>query len=131
MQMIERARVRHCYDELSTGELTTFMRAHPEAFDAVIAADTLVYFGALDQVLTAAHRTLRANGWLVFTLEALSGDTAAEHLLRVHGRYAHGESYVRASLGAAAFQIESLSYETLRHEREQEVRGMRVVARRR
>jgi predicted TPR repeat methyltransferase len=109
----------------------SFMHAQPEAFDAVIAADTLVYFGALDPVLTAAHRTLRAKGWLVFTLEALSGDTAADHLLHVHGRYAHSESYVRASLAAAAFEIQSLNYETLRHEREQDVRGMRVVARRR
>jgi predicted TPR repeat methyltransferase len=130
-KMLELARARHCYDELTAAELTVFMSAHPEAFDAVVAADTLVYFGALHEVLTAAHRTLRAQGWLVFTLEALSGHSAADHQLQVHGRYAHGESYVRTSLATAGFETEALTYETLRQEREHDVRGLCVVARRR
>jgi predicted TPR repeat methyltransferase len=130
-KMLELARARHCYDELSAAELTAFMSAHPEAFDAVIAADTLVYFGALDEVLSAAQRALHARGWLVFTLEALSGHSAADHELQVHGRYAHSESYVRAALQAAGFDAESVTYETPRQERERDVRGMRVVARRR
>jgi predicted TPR repeat methyltransferase len=130
-KMLDLARARHCYDELSAAELTAFMSTHPATFDAVVAADTLVYFGALDEVLTAAHRTLRAQGWLVFTLEALSGQSAADHELQVHGRYAHGESYVRASLAAVGFATESVTYETPRQEREHDVRGLRVVARRR
>lgn len=127
-KMLELARARQCYDELDAAELTAFMRANPGAFDAVVAADTLVYFGALDDVLSGVHCTLRANGWLVFTLEALGGHTAADHELQVHGRYAHGEAYVRSSLAAAGFTTPSLTYETLRQEREQDVRGLRVVA---
>jgi predicted TPR repeat methyltransferase len=130
-KMLDLARARHCYDELVATELTAFMRARPEAFDAVIAADTLVYFGALDGALAAAQVTLRAQGWLVFTLEALRGDSAADHQLQMHGRYAHGESYVRETLATAGFDTESITYETLRQERERDVRGFRVVARRR
>jgi predicted TPR repeat methyltransferase len=130
-KMLELATSRRCYDELAAAELTAFMRARPESFDAVTAADTLVYFGALEDALSAAHDTLRAGGWLVFTLEALSGDSAANYQLQIHGRYAHGESYVRSALDAAGFETESLTYETPRQERDEDVRGMRVVARRR
>jgi predicted TPR repeat methyltransferase len=126
--MIERARARNCYDELSVAELTAFMRSRPHAFDAVIAADTLVYFGTLEDAFAAACETLRPNGWLVFTVEA---NDEVDHRLEFHGRYAHHERYVRAALPAAGFEIETLTRETLRQEREQDVRGLLVVARRR
>ena len=126
--MVERARVRNCYDELSVAELTAFMRSRPNAFDAVIAADTFVYFGELDDVFAAARETLRPNGRLVFTVEA---NDDADHRLEFHGRYAHHERYVRAALAAAGFEIDALTHETLRQEREQDVRGFLAVARRR
>jgi predicted TPR repeat methyltransferase len=126
--MVERARARNCYDELSVAELMAFMRSRPAAFDAVIAADTLVYFGALDDAFAAARTTLRPNGWLVFTVEA---NDEADHRLEFHGRFAHHERYVRAALTAAGFEIDSLTSETLRQEREQDVKGFLAVARRR
>src|SRR5262245_51142871 len=70
-QMVERARGRQCYDELVVDELSTFMRSRPSAFDAIVSADTLVYFGALEEPLSAAHVALRDAGVLVFTVEAL------------------------------------------------------------
>ena len=53
---------RKIYDELAEAELTAFMRARPAAFDLIVSADTLVYFGALDEVLQAAAGSLRAGG---------------------------------------------------------------------
>jgi predicted TPR repeat methyltransferase len=125
--MIERARGRAAYDELITAELSAFMRANPDSFDAVISADTLVYFGSLEDPLSAAHEALRVGGRLVFTLEALpEGETG--HRLQFHGRYAHSEGYVRDALAAAGLAIESLSREILRQEAEQDVAGFLVVA---
>jgi predicted TPR repeat methyltransferase len=126
--MIERARGRAAYDELITVELSAFMRANPDSFDAVISADTLVYFGSLEDPLSAAREALYIGGLLVFTLEALAGDEAA-HRLQFHGRYAHSEGYVRDALAAAGLALESLSRETLRQEAEQDVAGFLVVAR--
>src|SRR5262245_51443999 len=48
-QMIERARLRQCYEELVVAELCAFMRSRPGGFDAIVSADTLVYFGALEE----------------------------------------------------------------------------------
>lgn len=127
--MIERARARTAYDELIAAELSAFMRAQPNSFDAVISADTLVYFGALEEPLSAAHETLHVGGLLVFTLEALP-PSETSYRLQHHGRYAHSEGYVRGALAAAGLAMESLSRETLRQEAEQDVAGFLVVARR-
>ncbi len=70
-QMIERARERKCYDELHVTELVAFMTGSKGAFDAIVCADTLVYFGALEQPLQAMSQSLRPGGVAIFTLEAL------------------------------------------------------------
>ena len=43
--MLEKARARRVYDELVVMELCDFMRSRPAAFEVVVSADTLVYFG--------------------------------------------------------------------------------------
>ena len=43
----------------------------PGAFDVIVSADTLVYFGALEEVVAAAAKALRPGGVLVFTVEEL------------------------------------------------------------
>src|SRR5262249_51635699 len=70
-KMIEQAQARECYDELIASELTAFLHWRVRAFDAVVSADTLVYFGALDELFAAASDSLRERGLLIFTLEAL------------------------------------------------------------
>ena len=129
-KMIERASVRECYDELVASELTAFLHVRPRAFDAVVSADTLVYFGALGQLFAAANESLREGGWLIFTLEALDPSAPDDYRLEVHGRYAHSANYVRNALAAADFRVDALIPDTLRKERDQGVPGFLVVARR-
>jgi predicted TPR repeat methyltransferase len=129
-RMIEHARDRGGYDELVVGELCAFMRSHAAQFDAVVSADTLVYFGALEEACAAAHETLRAGGLLVFTLEALLDEGADDYLLQVHGRYAHREAYARTALERAGFSVLQVGREALRRERLQDVIGHLIVARR-
>ena len=49
--------------------MTEYLRAAPDAFDVIVSADTLVYFGALEDVLAAAAGAFRPGGLLIFTLE--------------------------------------------------------------
>lgn len=128
-KMIECARARNCYDELVVCELTAFLRQRPHGFDAVVCADTLMYFGALEPVFAAANESLSGAGWLIFTLEALDPRMSDDYRLEVHGRYTHNESYVRHALVAANFDIAGLSPGTFRKERDQEVPGFLVIAR--
>jgi predicted TPR repeat methyltransferase len=127
--MIEKARERGIYQTLVVQELTGFMRSRPSAFDVVISADTLVYFGALDEALSAAYACLRRPGVLAFTAERLEPGPAGErHRLEPHGRYSHSEAYLRESLAAVGFTAVELTPEILRRERGEEVRGHVVLA---
>lgn len=128
-RMIDQARRRGGYDELVVAELGAFMRDRAGAFDAIVSADTLVYFGALEEVCEAAHLALRPRGLFVFTVEALlTGD--APHQLMVHGRYAHRDTYLRSVLEQHGFAVLELRREALRMERLQDVIGYLVIARR-
>jgi predicted TPR repeat methyltransferase len=124
--MLERAAARGCYDALIEAELTAFLKEQREGFDAIICVDTLVYFGELVEPLKAAHGALKRGGLLIFTVEAGSGEGPQ---LEIHGRYTHGETYVRQALAGASLTLLFLTAETLREERGQPVAGLLVIAR--
>lgn len=128
-KMIDYARERGGYEELVVAELCAFMGSRPGQFDAVVSADTLVYFGALEEACAAARQTLRPEGWFVFTVEALLAEGDEPYKLQVHGRYTHREDYVRKALQDSGFEIRQIRRETLRMERMQEVVGYLVIAR--
>ena len=116
-KMLEHAHEKQVYDELVTGELTAYLQRQSAAFDLIVSADTLVYFGALEMVVDAAAGALRPGGLFVFTVEAASWDTASvPHNIQTHGRYNHREDYVRnvlleaglhAEIGHADLRLES------------------------
>jgi predicted TPR repeat methyltransferase len=126
--MLAKAGERHLYDELVRAELTEYMRAHPGTFDLIVSADTLVYFGALEEVLSAASYALRAGGMLIFTIEEWvdAGDKATFRICP-HGRYGHAAGYVERSLRHAGLQPDIARAE-LRLESGSPVSGLAVSA---
>ena len=103
--MLAKAQPRQVYDELIKSELTAYLQSMHQAFDLVISADTLCYFGELEAALQAAHGALRADGCLVFTLERLDSPDAQQRFqLHPHGRYSHSRAYVEEVLGRAGFE---------------------------
>jgi len=127
--MIEKARQRGLYDELAIEELCQFMRSRPESFDVVLSADCLVYFGSLEEPLSAARACLRRGGVMIFTLERLDPAISTEpYRLEPHGRYTHAEAYVRTSAERAGFREITFETNVLRQERGEDVNGHVVVA---
>src|SRR6266513_1237845 len=124
-RMVDRARECGLYDELCVEELCQFMRSRPGEFDVMIAADTLVYLGALEEPMAAARACLRPGGVLTFTLEALveASDANESYRLQPHGRYAHSEAYVRSACGRTGFVELTVGTGVLRRERGTEVVG--------
>ena len=126
--MLARAKERNLYHELLQTELTKYLRENSGAFDLIVSADTLVYFGDLTEVLAVAADALRADGYLVFTLErAPEGETNVGYRLESHGRYSHVRSYVEQLLGAVGLQAKII-YADLRTEAGIPVRGLVVRA---
>ena len=144
--MLRQAHARRLYDRLHEAELTHWLATQPAAFDAVLSADTLCYFGPLDAPLAAAATALRPGGWLVFTVEALDAPSEARtadadadaapapavppHRLQPHGRYAHARAHVAQALAGAGLGDPVIEPVTLRQEAGRPVRGWLVRARR-
>lgn len=101
--------------------MTAFLRARHEAFDVMVSADTLVYFGELREFCNAAAGALRPSGSLVFTLEHAVGEVDVDYRLELHGRYSHGLAYVKRVLAESELTAEAESAE-LRNEASVSVR---------
>ncbi len=126
--MLAKARGHGQYDALHQAELTAFMKQHADGYDLIVSADTLVYFGALDEALGAAAHALREDGYLCFTVEALAEGESGDYLLQHHGRYAHSQAYLEVMLGQAGLIVLRLDQAILRSERGEPVVGWLVLA---
>ena len=100
-EMLKRARERGIYDALEEAEIGAYLRAHPDAYDLIVAADVFCYLGDLGEVLAAAAGALRPGGRLVLSVEAGEGDGYA---LTPSGRYVHARAYLRAAAAAAGLR---------------------------
>jgi predicted TPR repeat methyltransferase len=125
--MLAHAREKNIYTDLQQCEVTEFLRARHEAFDVMVSADTLVYFGDLLEFCQAAASALRPSGLLVFTLEHAVGDDSIDYRLEQHGRYSHSLAYVKRVLIQSELTAEAESAE-LRNEAGAPVAGLVVRA---
>ena len=125
-RMLDQARARNVYDELVQRELTAYLRDSRGAFDAIVSADTLVYFGPLQDVVMASAEALRPGGRLIFTVEELI-EAGAGYSIRPHGRYCHARQYLERVLADANLQPEIMAAE-LRLEAGDPVQGLVVRA---
>ena len=121
--MLRRAKARGGYDVLHKAELVYYLQTQPGAFDVLVSADTLCYFGTLDETMVAAHAALRPQGIFVFTVEALPEALREPHRLQANGRYAHARGYVLGCAEAAGFALRRLEPVALRMEAGKPVPG--------
>lgn len=128
-KMLQKAKTRDIYDDLQEAELSAFMASRPSQFDLIVSADTLIYFGALDEALAAACNALRPGGVIAFTLEHAEPDSAPlGYRLNPHGRFSHTEDYVTGCLNRAGFKIRAINEDVLRREMKTPVNGLVITA---
>jgi predicted TPR repeat methyltransferase len=125
--MLALAREKNIYTDLQQCELTEFLHARHEAFDVMVSADTLVYFGDLLEFGEAAAGALRRSGLLIFTLEHAVGQDNIDYRLELHGRYSHSLEYVKRVLAQSGLTAEA-EFAELRNEGGVPVAGLVVRA---
>jgi predicted TPR repeat methyltransferase len=126
--MLAHAKEKNVYHVLMKAELTEYLRNHSEAFDLIVSADTLVYFGDLKGIIATLAGALRPNGLVLFTLEHAVGDSGGiDHRLELHGRYSHGRTYVEKLLMFSGLQPEIIQAD-LRTEAGAPVPGLAIRA---
>jgi predicted TPR repeat methyltransferase len=123
-RMVDHARDRGIYDEVVVGEITAALQEQPATWDVIVAADAIIYFGALEDLMTAAARSLRPGGRLVFSVERSEG---RDYELGPSGRYAHSREYVARLTRAAGLQEEAFTETELRKEGSNRVAGYLAV----
>jgi predicted TPR repeat methyltransferase len=123
-EMLVRARNRHVYEALVVADLIEFLESRPEgAYDAVLSADVLCYFGNLRPVFAAAARALAPGGFMAFTVEQRLEDGWG---LMDSGRYAHSAAHLREA-ARGVLRLAALGTEVLRREAGRPVRGLLCV----
>jgi predicted TPR repeat methyltransferase len=95
--MLKKARARNLYTELIDASLGEWLETAPSgAFDLVLAADVLVYFGDLAALFAQIASVLGHGGHCAFSIEL---STTNDYVLQPSGRYAHTADYVRKVCG--------------------------------
>ena len=126
-RMLAQARARDLYDGLEVADLTSALDGQAAAWDLILAADVLPYFGRLEPLFAAAAKALTPGGWFAISTEADDDDGA---VLRGNGRYAHGRAYVEAA-AAEGFELVAQVSAVLRREAGRPVAGDYFLLRRR
>ena len=128
--MLQKAEGKECYDQLIKAELTAFLSSPEQAaaWDIILSADTLCYFGPLEGVIAAARSALRPGGLIAFSVEdGAERAMLAGHVLNPHGRYAHDAGYVQTCLQDARFAVLGIEHAILRTEGGNPVNGLVAV----
>jgi predicted TPR repeat methyltransferase len=121
--MIEKARARGIYDELTVGDIETALATPGPSYDLILAADTLVYLGDLAPVFRGARSRLAVDGYFLFTVEAADDGFA----LGPKRRWRHSDAYLRAAAAAAGFTVAGLVAAAPRREANLPVAGFAVA----
>ncbi|MDB5774685.1 MAG: Methyltransferase type 12 [Herbaspirillum sp.] len=135
-RMLDEARRKGIYDRLTKSEIGLFLThstGSDRQYDLIVCMDTLIYFGALEQLLAAISARLKPGGWTVLTIETLAGgpEATADYHLNSSGRYSHRGAYVSRLLLANGFEPPIASDLTIRMEAGSPVAGQILRARKR
>jgi predicted TPR repeat methyltransferase len=130
-KMLDRAATLQLYDALACADIGDWLAGQEQACDLAVAADVLVYVGALETLFGRVHGALRPGGRFAFSCEALeaTADAGAAHghAILPSNRYAHALSYVEACATGAGFTVVEAERAVLRREHGADVEGWLVL----
>lgn len=132
-KMLDRATRLASYDALACAEIGAWLAGQEDGCDLLVAADVLVYIGALDTLFARAHAALKAGGRFAFSCEALEAtdaaqaDAAQEYAIQVSNRFAHALAYVERCAARAGFAVVEAQQAVLRREHGEDVQGWVVL----
>ena len=125
-KMLAQARATGLYDELACADIGAFLDGRTADFDLVVAADVLVYFGALDSLFAQVRAALRPGGWFCFSTEAGGGP---DYTLLPSNRYAHSLAYLQRLARERGFALAEAAPAVVRSENGADVKGYLLVLR--
>jgi predicted TPR repeat methyltransferase len=132
--MIRQATARNLYTELHVDDLIAALAKRPASFDLILALEVFIHLGDLAPAFAAAHRALRPNGILAYSVEAHSGGgngtgggVNPNYALSRGRRFAHSQTYLQNLADTHHFKQHTLETATLRQEKGIDVPGLLVL----
>ncbi|MCA1765985.1 MAG: tetratricopeptide repeat protein [Desulfobulbaceae bacterium] len=120
-KMLDKAAAKDVYDELYCADILEFLADADTGFDLVVAADVLIYIGALEPFFAAVRKCLAPYGYILLTVEKHEG--AGDRRLRASGRYAYASEYLERLADSHGLTVKACREVDLRKEKEQWLRG--------
>jgi len=125
-RMIEAARSRGVYDDLTLGDIESILAAPGRSYDLILAADTMIYIGDLTNVFSGVARRLEQGGFYLFAVESMPGSSWEQSPMN---RFRHSEAYLREEAARAGLEFVDLIERPLRQEASQPVGGFAIALR--
>lgn len=124
-QMLAKAQQKNIYDKLIKADILNFLRrSTKDQYDLILAADVLVYFGDLDDLMFAIANVLKQRGLLAFNIEV---STQVAYQLTSSGRFAHSKQYVENCALKNNLEILMAKSGFMRKQEQEDVYGMYYV----
>jgi len=120
-QMVDKCRATGLYDELWTGDLHERLAESTHNFDTVLAADVLIYVGALERLLALLAQRMKAGGVWSFSVEAGAPGSGVQLLTSL--RYSHAPDYITRLAQQYGFSVLGQHTSPIRHDQRQPVMG--------
>ena len=120
-EMLNAAREKNIYDELKQSDIHSALANYHNNIDVIIAADTLVYIGDLDELFNYCHTALKKGGIFVFTSETTD---IYPYILQKTARFAHSKKYIETLAKKYGFSITQEQEITLRKQKNLPVNGV-------
>jgi predicted TPR repeat methyltransferase len=124
--MIEAARRRGIYDNLTLSDLESHLALRGRLYDLMLAADTMIYLGDLEPTFSGVARNLAPGGLYVFAVEAKEGSGWEQTSAN---RFRHSLDYLRQEAERAGLEFVDYMDCTLRQEEKAPVPGFTVALR--
>ena len=113
-KMLELARQKNVYDQLSHSDILQYLCSMPLNFDYYIALDVFVYVGDLTEIFRLIRFRNKKPGKFIFSTEHAEKD--GYHLLKT-GRYSHSKSYIDGLCKKFGYKMSNFSTTKLRKEK--------------
>ncbi len=126
-KMLEVAEQKQLYNALYADDIINFLENNQEVFHAVVAGDVLTYMGELKNLFRLFAKTVKFNGYLVFSITKNIFNNQ-DYFLVPSGRFVHTLAYVQRLLKYCGFKTINVEEAVLRDEGAHEVEGYVITA---
>lgn len=103
--MIEEAKKKEIYISLYTDDINDFFLKNKQEFDLIIAPDVFIYIPDLKTIFSSVKKSLKNNGYYIFTIENCDENCTANYQLEKNGRFSHTTGYIESLSKDNGFNI--------------------------